>query len=302
MPAFAPGDLVLIISPDKKRHVAVLAPGSVFHSHRGIVTHDAIVGQPAGARVISHSGEPFTVLRPSMEELLMTVRRATQILYPKDIGYLLLKLSIAPGARVIEAGSGSGALTCALARYVWPGGQVYSYETRAEMHALARENVARLALSDAVTFHHRDIAVGFDERDVDAVFLDLREPWHFLVQAAEALAEGGFFGALVPTLNQVISLVAGLDRAPFTDIEVSEILLRQYKPVPERLRPMDRLTAHTGFMIFARYLPRAEKEDLDRRAVRRAARDDRGAVDDDSSTVADDSGTVDELESQELEG
>ncbi len=260
MPAFAAGDLVLLISPDKKRHVAVLAPGSVFHSHRGIVTHDDIVGQPAGVRVISHSGEPFTALRPSMEELLMTVRRATQILYPKDIGYLLLKLSIVPGARVIEAGSGSGALTCALARYVSPGGQVYSYETRPEMHALAQENVARLALSDAVTFHHRDIAEGFDERDVDAVFLDLREPWHFLVQAAEALSEGGFFGSLVPTLNQVISLVSGLDRGPFTDIEVSEILLRQYKPVPERLRPMDRLTAHTGFMTFARYLPREARE------------------------------------------
>jgi tRNA (adenine57-N1/adenine58-N1)-methyltransferase len=259
MPNLAAGDLVLLISPDKKRHLALLTPGGVFHSHRGFVEHDAILGKPAGVRVGSHSGEDFVVLRPSMEELLMTVRRATQIVYPKDIGYLLLKLSIVPGRRIIEAGSGSGALTCALATYVTPGGQVYSYETRPEMHALAQENVARLGLTDSVTFYHRDITEGFDERDVDAVFLDMREPWHFLVQSAEALAEGGFFGSLVPTLNQVISLVNGLDRGPFTDIEVSEILLRQYKPVPERLRPMDRLTAHTGFMIFARYLPSAER-------------------------------------------
>jgi tRNA (adenine57-N1/adenine58-N1)-methyltransferase len=195
-------------------------------------------------------------MKPSFEDLLLTVRRATQIVYPKDIGYILLKLSVSPGARVIEAGSGSGGLTCALAHYVSPGGHVYSYETREEMLALARENVARIGLEAAVTFRLRNVAEGLSEEDVDAVFLDLREPWHFLRQAAEALVPGGAFGAIVPTMNQVIALVAGLERSPFQDLEVSELLLRQYKPVHERVRPQDRLTAHTGFLVFARYIPR----------------------------------------------
>jgi tRNA (adenine57-N1/adenine58-N1)-methyltransferase len=250
------GDLVLLISPDKKRQIFVLEPGGLFHSHKGMVRHDDLIRRSPGTVVTSHSGEPFTAFRPSIEELLMSVKRSTQIVYPKDVGYLLLKLSIVPGRRVVEAGSGSGAFTCALATYVSPGGRVYSYESRAEMLALAEENVARLGLAGAVNFHHHDIASGFFERAVDAVFLDVREPWHFLRQAAEALCPGGFFGALVPTLNQVIALVSGLDRAPFADVEVAELLLRQYKPVPERTRPLDRLTAHTGFLATARYLPR----------------------------------------------
>jgi len=250
------GDLVLLISPDKKRFVLRLVPGESLHTHRGLVAHDDLLGQAYGRKVLSHNGARFTILRPSMEEVLMTLRRATQIVYPKDIGYVLLKLSIMPGTRVIEAGSGSGALTTALARYVKPGGHIYSYEVREDMHALARANVGRLGLDDVVTFHLGDIADGFEETDVDAVFLDVREPWLYLRQAREAMAEGAFFGSLVPTVNQVIDLLAELGREPFVDIEVTELILRQYKTLAARLRPLDRLAAHTGYLIFARKVAR----------------------------------------------
>ncbi len=252
-----PDDIVLLISPDRKRFVLQLAPGAAMHTHRGMIYHDAILQTPYGGTVLSHTGHRFTVLQPTMEEALMSLRRATQIVYPKEIGYILLKLSILPGRRVIEAGGGSGVLTAALARYVCPGGHVYSYEARLDMLDLARQNVARLGLLDVVQFHHRRAEEGFLERDVDALFLDLREPWRYLESVGQALANGGFFGAVVPTANQLIELVAGLQRrSDFTDLEAVEILLRQYKPVAERLRPMDRLTAHTGFLVFARKLER----------------------------------------------
>jgi tRNA (adenine57-N1/adenine58-N1)-methyltransferase len=247
-----PGDTVLLIAPDKKRFIERLAVGGSKSTHHGILLHDDIIGKPLGRIVESHNGKRYMVLRPSMEELLISTQRETQIVYPKDIGYILLKLSIIPGARVIEAGSGSGALTTALARYVWPGGQVYTYETRRDMFELTARNLARTNLAEAVTQHHREIGEDFDERDADALFLDVREPWLYLDQVVRALADGAFFGSIVPTANQVTDLLYGFRDRPFVDIEVAEVLLRQYKPVPARLRPMDHLMAHTGYLVFAR--------------------------------------------------
>jgi tRNA (adenine57-N1/adenine58-N1)-methyltransferase len=232
-------------------------PGETFHTHLGIIPHDELIGGELGSTVRSHTGRRFIIMRPSFDELLMTVKRATQIIYPKDIGYILLKLTIFGGTRVIEAGSGSGALTCAFARYVMPGGQVYSYEARADMLALAQTNVARLGLDEAVTFQQRDvIADGFDQTDVDAVFLDLREPWQALDHAAAALVGGGYLGALVPTVNQVVDLASAIEHRGFGDVEIAEIMLRLYKTTGARVRPLDRLTAHTGYLIFARKVDR----------------------------------------------
>jgi tRNA (adenine57-N1/adenine58-N1)-methyltransferase catalytic subunit len=250
-------DLVLLLSSDKTRYVVRLVPGETFHTHRGYITHDDLIGHELGQEVLSHTGFRFAVLRPSFDELLMTVKRATQIVYPKDIGYILLKLTVQPGTKLVEAGAGSGALTCAFARYVTPGGQVYTYESRPDMLALAQANVARLALEHAVTFRQRDVvADGFEETDADAVFLDLREPWLCLDQAVAALANGGFFGTLVPTMNQLVEVARAVERRPFTDVEIAEIMLRLHKTTGERVRPMDRLTAHTGYLVFARKIVR----------------------------------------------
>lgn len=252
MDVAAENELVLLLSPDDKRFIIRLVPGAEFHTHRGRIRHDDILGQPLGRRITSHLGQPFVVLQPSPHDLIMHVGRSTTIMYPKEIGYALLKLGVGPGKRVIEAGTGSGALTAALAFYVRPNGRVYSYEAREEMQRLAANNLARLGLAEFVELKLRDISLGFDECDVDALFLDVREPWLYLAQAYTALKGGGFFGSLVPTTNQIADLLKGLAEHPFTDVEVAEIMLRFYKPLPERVRPMDRLTAHTGYLIFAR--------------------------------------------------
>jgi tRNA (adenine57-N1/adenine58-N1)-methyltransferase len=245
-------DLVLLISARGKRFIIRLSTGASQHTHRGVIQHDELIGQPLGRRVRSHLGESFLVLEPSTHDLMMNVRRHTQVIYPKEAGYLLLKMNLYSGQKVIEAGSGSGAFTLALARAVAPEGRVYSYERRPEMQRNALRNLKRVSLSDYVEFKIRDIAEGFDEVDVDAVFLDVRTPWDYLEQTHRALRSGGFFGALLPTTNQVSDLVAGLQRRNFGDIEVEELLLRSYKPVPARLRPADTMVGHTGYLVFAR--------------------------------------------------
>ena len=162
-------------------------------------------------------------------------------------------MNLRAGSRVVEAGTGSGALTIALAWAVAPSGSgVFTYEARDENFSLARRNLERAGLLPYVTMHQRSIRNGFSERDVDALFLDVREPWDFLDDAIGALCPGGFFASLVPTTNQVSQLLAALEERAFADIAVEELFLRRYKPVPERLRPEDEMIADTGFLIFAR--------------------------------------------------
>jgi len=245
-------DLVLLVAPDGKSHLVHLRAGNRFHTHRGIIDHDELIAKPLGRQILSHLKQPFMVLQPSIYDLLMNIKRASQVIYPKEIGQILLKLDIGSGKRVIEAGTGSGALTIALAHYVRPDGTVYSYEAREDMINLARRNLEMAGLWDRVQLVQRDISEGFTETDVDALFLDVREPWKYLRYVCIALGDGGFFGALVPTTNQVSSLLAEMARHPFSSIEVLEILLRKYKPVAARLRPQDQMVGHTGFLIFAR--------------------------------------------------
>ncbi|WP_054521528.1 tRNA (adenine-N1)-methyltransferase [Thermanaerothrix daxensis] len=246
------GDLVYLVSPRRKAFILRLEKGGEFHSHRGIIKHDDMIGKPWGSRVASHMGETFLVLQPSLADLIRELPRTTQILYPKDIGLILVNMSIGEGQHILEAGTGSGSLTCAFAFAVGAHGRVTSYDVRADVQNLAAKNLQRLGLAERVTLKLRDIAAGFDEREVDAVFLDVPNPQDYTEQARQALKPGGFFGSILPTTNQVTRLVAALRAQAFDLIEVCEVLLRHYKPEPERLRPVDRMVAHTGFLIFAR--------------------------------------------------
>ena len=253
MHPFTAGESVLVLL-GSKRFLMPLQPGLLQHTHQGLIRHDDIIGQAPGTKLVTHIGFPVVALRPSLYDVIMNLERISQIVYPKEIGYILMKLSVGPGSHIVEAGTGSGALTAALAHAVRPSGRVHSYDVRDDMLRVATRNLTNAALIEWVELKQRDIADGFDEQDADALFLDVREPWRYLQQSWNALTEGGFFGAIVPTTNQVSDLIAGLNLAHFTDIEVCEILFRAYKPVPARLRPVDRMTAHTGYLVFARKL------------------------------------------------
>ena len=254
------GDLAQLVGLRHKHFIFPLIPGGTFHTHRGILYHDELIGKPWGSQVFSHQGSPFFLLQPSLADVLTDLPRSTQIMYPKDIGFILANLSIGPGQQVMEAGTGSGSMTIALAYAVGPQGRVVTYEQRAEFQKLARKNLTRLGLESRVDFKLRDISLGFDETDVDAFFLDVPNPWDYIPQVRAALKPGGFFCSLVPTANQVIDLLFNLRRNHFAFVEVCELLLRYYKPEPARLRPTDRMVAHTGFLIFARRIEPAEDE------------------------------------------
>lgn len=254
-----PDDLALLVGRDRKSFIIRLAPGAQFHTHRGMVAHDDLIGAPWGTQVSTHMGYLLLLLRPSTDDLVRDLKRTTQIVYPKDAGYILIKMGIAPGCHVVEAGTGSGGLTLVFAQAVSPTGRVYSYEVRPEMQRLARKNLEQLGLAEFVEFKLRDIAEGFDERDADALFLDLPNPWDYLTQVHAALTTGGFFGCILPTTNQVIHVIGALAETNFGLIKVEELLLRPYKAVPARLRPMDRLVAHTGYLVFARTFIPLEK-------------------------------------------
>ncbi len=246
------GDLVQLVSPSNKVTILRLKAGAEFSTHRGIVRHDELIGKAWGSQVYSHTGSSYFLLKPSLSDLLKEIRRNTQIMYPKDIGYILVTMGIGPGTHVVEAGSGSGALTTALAWAVGPQGKVFSYEVRAEMQNLAHKNLERVGLAERVTLKLRDIAEGFDERNVDALFLDLPNPYDYLAQVRQTLQPGGYFGCILPTTNQVSRLLQSFYYHGYAFIEVCEIMLRFYKPVHERLRPTDRMVAHTGYLVFAR--------------------------------------------------
>ncbi|HOG47299.1 MAG TPA: tRNA (adenine-N1)-methyltransferase, partial [Anaerolineae bacterium] len=204
-----PGDLVLLLSSDGKRFMLRLTPGEALHTHRGVIPHDALLGTPLGRTVHTHLGQPFLALEPSLHDLLIRLRRAGQIMYPKDIGYTLLKLNAGRGKRIVEAGTGSGAMAIALAHSVCPTGRIYSYEAREDMLNLARKNIEGHGLLPYVELTQRDIHEGFDQTDVDACFLDVREPWEYLEQVRAAVKPGGFFGTLVPTTNQIVDTLVG---------------------------------------------------------------------------------------------
>jgi len=247
-----PGDLAQLVSPSNKTFTVRLVPGGQLQTHRGVVDFDDLIGLPWGSEIFSHKGSPFFLLQPALGDLLREMKRATQIMYPKDIGYVLVAMGIGPGTTVLEAGTGSGALTTALAWAVGPQGHITTYEIRPDTQRLAQKNLERLGLDDRVTFKLKDIAEGFDETGVDALFLDVQNSFDYIRQARDALKSGGFFGSILPTTNQVSRLLVALYQYDFAFVDVCEIILRFYKPVPERLRPTDRMVAHTGFLIFGR--------------------------------------------------
>jgi tRNA (adenine57-N1/adenine58-N1)-methyltransferase len=248
----AVGDLALLVGLRHKHFIFPILLGGKYHTHRGILSHDDLIGKPWGSQVFSHQGAPFFMLQPSLADLLVDLKRSTQIMYPKDIGFIITSMSIGPGQTILEAGTGSGSMTVALAYSVGPQGRVISYEKRPEFQNLARKNLERLGLDSRVVFKLGDLADGIDATDVDACFLDVPNPWDYIKHVRNALKPGGFFCNLVPTCNQVERLLYVLRRENFAFVEVCELFLRYYKPEPTRLRPTDRMVAHTGFLTFGR--------------------------------------------------
>jgi len=252
---FQDGEQVLLIDPRGKRHLIFLRKGETFHSDRGFIVHDTMIGQPDGSWHRSSKGTRYLVLRPTLAEYVLDMPRGAQVIYPKDLAIVMFWADIFPGARVLEAGMGSGALTLALLRAVGPEGRVISYEQREDFCRRALANIQlRMGEVTNLTVRLRPVEEGLAEEElVDRAVFDLPEPWRLVEPVARVLRSGGIFLSYVPTIIQAHQLSETLRRhSGYGLIETFETLLRPWNIDGASVRPFHRMVAHTGFLTVAR--------------------------------------------------
>jgi tRNA (adenine57-N1/adenine58-N1)-methyltransferase catalytic subunit len=251
---FLVGDRVLLIDSKKRRYLVTLKEGGEFHSHAGFVEHNVIIGSPEGTSVRSTRGSAYLALRPTLADFVLKMPRGAQVIYPKDLGPILMLADIFPGARVLESGVGSGALSMTLLR---AGAEVTGYELRDDFAGRAQNNVEAFLGDDASSRYHvevRDCYEGIDLSDLDRVVLDLPEPWQVVKHAQVALRTGGILVAYTPSITQVMQLRESLESSAFDLAETIEVLHRSWHVEGQAVRPDHRMVAHTGFLTQARLL------------------------------------------------
>ena len=253
------GDRVLILFEDNSEHVMTVTGQGFLSTRFGTLFFDEIIGKEYG-ETSKVGGKTFYILEPGIVDHIFSLKRGTQIVYPKDMGYILLKLDVKEGDLVVECGSGSGSMTCAFARAVGSGGRVISYERRPETSRIAFNNMKAFGLADRVQFKVKDIEDGVDEEGADAFFLDVPEPSRYLETVLSALKGSGRLCVLCPTANQVEEVLEKLQALGTVRLEVTEIFIRDMKINPERFRPEDKMVGHTAYLVFGtRVLEGGEK-------------------------------------------
>ena len=254
MTVFSDGNRVHLVDRKGRQYALTLKAGDTFQLSGETLAHDDLIGKPDGSLVTLSRGRHMLALRPTLSEYVLKMPRGAQVLYPKDLGVILQWADIYPGARVFEAGTGSGALTMALLRAVGDRGHVISYEAREDFARTAIRNIERyLGPVHNLTLRQSNAYEGIEETDVDRVVLDLPEPWQVVPRAAKALRSGGVYLSYVPTIPQVMQTVEALHRAQvFSMIQTFETLLRTWNIEGQSVRPDLRMVAHSGFLTVAR--------------------------------------------------
>jgi tRNA (adenine57-N1/adenine58-N1)-methyltransferase len=271
--AFVAGDRVQLTDPKGRLHTVVLEPGKQFHTHRGAIAHDDLIGAPEGSVVYSTANTGYLAFRPLLADFVLSMPRGAQVIYPKDAAQIVGFGDIGPGMRVLEAGAGSGALTCSLLRAVGSGGSVTSYERREDFADVARGNVEAFFGEEPGNWSLRlgDLAEHPAEQTVDRVVLDMLEPWAVLPTVAAALRPGGVLVGYVATVTQLSTYVEALRaQAVWTEPHAWESLLRPWHAVGLAVRPEHRMVAHTAFLVTARRLAEGTVAPIRQRRAQKA--------------------------------
>jgi tRNA (adenine57-N1/adenine58-N1)-methyltransferase len=253
---FVPGDRVQLTDPKGRLHTILLEAGKSFHTHRGALEHDDLIGRPDGSVVTSAGGTAYLALRPLLSDFVLSMPRGAQVIYPKDAAQIVAMGDVFPGARVLEAGAGSGALSCSLLRAVGEHGEVFSYELRPDFAEIARRNVEAFfgTVPKGWRLHVGDVA-DCPETGFDRIILDLLTPWAVLDLVDRALVPGGVFIGYVATTPQLSELVEALrERGGYTEPRAWESLVRDWHVDGLAVRPDHRMIAHTAFLVSARRL------------------------------------------------
>jgi tRNA (adenine57-N1/adenine58-N1)-methyltransferase len=246
------GDFVLLCLDSRRTYLIKIETNKTFHTHKGYVKLDELIGKTFGSTLKSSSNITFTALRPNLEDYIMKSSRKTQITYPKDAALIVMFSGISSGSRVVESGTGTGALTTVLAHFVRPKGKIYTYELREEFKSNAERNLSRAKLLDFVELKSGDVTCGIEERDLDAVILDLATPWLVVPHAHKALKPSGTIISFSPTIDQVVKTTEVLKNYNFAYIETIECLIRSMQIARGKNRPHTMMTGHTGYITRAR--------------------------------------------------
>ncbi len=237
---------------DQKNQYLLKAERRKFNTSQGCLNLGDLIGKNFGDTISTHTEKQFSILKPSVEDIVMRrVHRATQIIYPKDAALILVKSGIRSGDKILEVGTGSGALTIFLANFIGPTGKVYTYERNQEFFVNARRNIEEAGFCSTVVMHQKEIKDSFEEQDADFVMIDLPTPWEILDAAFQSLKNGHRIASILPTVNQVERFVIALEEKKFLNIETIEVWLRHMIVRPGKTRPEQLMPSHTGYLIFA---------------------------------------------------
>jgi len=255
--------LIFLIFDAQRRWLVQVRSGESFHTHRGIIDYDDIIGKPYGSCVFSKpyesQGYKFFVVKPLPSDYVLHMGRKTQIIYPEDAGLILLYTGIGPGCKVFEAGTGSGALTCILGNYVWPNGHIFSYDIREKSLKRAEKNIQRANLNSVVSIQYGNILTDdIQHANLDAVVLDLPSPWEAIKKVKEFLKYGGSLASFSPTIEQVKKTTFALIEKDFIEVNSYELIKRKLQIKENATRPEGRMIGHSGYLTFGRKIQNIE--------------------------------------------
>ena len=254
------GSFVLLFHTPRKKWLARVTQDKKLHTHLGIIDISAAIGMEYGSAVRTTEDKLIFLIEPTIHDFIMKSERRTQIVYPKDLGYIAARIGLKNGSKVLEVGTGSAALATFMASIVKPEGHIYSFDVNPEFMEIARRNLEKAGMSPYVTLHQHDPHQGIDVREADVAIVDLGDPWTVVDQVHDALKGSGAFVAICPTMNQIEKTATELKRAGYADVDCVELMIRNMEAREGMTRPSMRMIGHTTYLVFARKVQKLQEK------------------------------------------